>query len=87
LEIDRTAQSLRDALELNQHAVPGGLDDAAPALGDRRVDQFQPHRLHPGERSLLVNLHESAVSNDVRRHDRGKTTLYARRFHPADDPI
>jgi hypothetical protein len=38
LEINGAAQGFRDALELDEHAVAGGLDDAAPAPGDRGID-------------------------------------------------
>ena len=42
LDLDRALHRLGDALELDQHAVAGGLDDAALVLGDRRVDQLEP---------------------------------------------
>ena len=43
LDFRRAANRVGDALELDQHAVAGRLDDAAPVLGDRRVDQLETH--------------------------------------------
>ena len=42
LEFRRAGNGVGDALELDQHAVAGGLDDAALVLGDGRIDQLQP---------------------------------------------
>ena len=42
LDLDRALDRVGNALELDQHAVAGGLDDPAVVLGDRRVDQLEP---------------------------------------------
>ena len=40
LHHDGAAHGVDDRGELDQHAVAGGLDDAALVLGDQRVDQL-----------------------------------------------
>ena len=72
-----------DALELHQHAVAGGLDDAALALGDRGVDQLEPVGLEPRERARLVGLHEPAVADHVGRENRRQPPCVAVGFHRA----
>ena len=39
LHLDRAAHRIDDAGKLHQHAVAGGLDDAAVVLGDLRIDE------------------------------------------------
>ena len=45
LDLDGALHGLDDALELDQHAVAGGLDQPAVVLGDRRIDQLDPMSL------------------------------------------
>ena len=40
LHLDRAAHRVDDAGELDQHAVAGGLDDAAAVLGDLGIDKL-----------------------------------------------
>ena len=54
LHLDGAVQRIDHAGELDQHAVAGGLDDAAAVLGDLRVDELAAQRLQPGERAVLV---------------------------------
>ena len=84
LKVDGAAQRFGDALEFDQHAVAGGLDDAALAFGDRRIDQLQPYRLQPSERSRFIDFHEPAVADDVRGEDRGKPALDIVDFHGSE---
>ena len=86
LKIDGAAQGFGDALELDQHAVAGGLDDAAPALGDRGIDDLEPHGLQTSERSGLIDLHEAAVADHVRGENRGEPALDIVDFHRINDP-
>ena len=44
--------------ELAERAVAHELDDAAPVLGDERLDQLPAVRLEARERAGLVALHE-----------------------------
>ena len=81
LHLRRAQNGVGDALELDQHAVAGGLDDAPAILGDCRIDELEPVGLQARERALLIDLHEAAVADDVRRHDRGEPALDARTLH------
>src|SRR5262249_38742710 len=45
-----------NAAELDQHAVAGGLDDAAVVLRYGGIDELKPMGLEPRERSPLVDL-------------------------------
>ena len=85
LKVDRASQRLGDALEFHQHAVAGRLDDTALALGDRRIDHLQSHGLQSSQSSLLVDFHQPAVSDDVRRKNCSETALHTLGFHRAND--
>ena len=81
LEFDCAAERFGDALELHQKSIAGGLDDAALAFGDRRVDQLQPHRFEPCEGPRLVDLHETAIANHIRRQNCREPAFYSSLFH------
>ena len=76
-----TSTAQRDGIdgagELDQHAVAGGLDDAAPMVGDGGIDEGLSDRLQPGQRAFLVDTHEPAVAGDIRRQHRCQSP-----FHP-----
>ena len=65
LDLGRALHGVGDALELDQHAVAGGLDDAAAVLGDGRIDELEPVGLEPRKRARLVDLHQPAVADHV----------------------
>jgi hypothetical protein len=67
LEFGRAADRVGHALEFDQHPVARGLDHAATALLQRRIDELEPDGLEERERAGLVPLHESAVADHVRR--------------------
>src|SRR6516164_1854886 len=54
LHRDRAAHCIDDAGELYQHAVAGGLDDAAVVLGDLRIEKLTAQCLEAFERAFLV---------------------------------
>ena len=86
LKIDGATQRLGDALEFDQHAVAGRLDDAPPALGDRRIDEFEPDGLQPGKRSRFVHFHEAAIADHVGGDEsRRAGALQLVGFHPIND--
>ena len=60
---------------------PVGLDDAAPAFGDRGIDDLEPNGLQARERSRLVDFHEAAVADDVRGENCGEPALDIVDFH------
>ena len=67
LEIHGTAECLGDALKFHEHPVTGGLNNTTLTFGDRRVDQLQPHGLKPRESTRLIDFHETAEADDIRR--------------------
>jgi hypothetical protein len=69
LDLDRAAHRVDDARELDEQPVARGLDDASLVLGDLAVDQLRTMRLEALERTLLVDAHQPAVADDVRRED------------------
>ena len=69
LDLDRTRHGIRDARELDQHAIAGGLDQPPLVLGDRRVDQLETMGLETRERARLIGFHQAAVSDHVGRED------------------
>ncbi len=75
LDRDRACHRVDDAGELDQGAVAHELDDAAPVLGDERLDQLLAVGLEARERALLVALHQPAVADHVRRQDGGEPPL------------
>ena len=54
LQLDRTAHRVDHAGELDEQAVAGSLDDAAPMLGDFWIGEFPANRAQRRERAFLV---------------------------------
>jgi hypothetical protein len=54
LHLDRAAHRINDTREFHQHAITGGLDDAAAVLGDLRIEQLMAQRFEAFERAFLV---------------------------------
>jgi hypothetical protein len=51
----------------HQHAVAGGLDDAASMLSNLAVDKFLTMNLELAQRTFLVDTHQPTISGDVGR--------------------
>ena len=81
LHFGRARHRINDAVEFHQHAVAGGLDDAAAVLGNRGIDELEPVGLQAGKRPRLVNLHQPAVADHVGGKDRSESSLGPRRLH------
>jgi hypothetical protein len=77
LDFDRTARGVDRTRKLDQHAVAGGLDDAAAMRSDRGVDNDPSSRLQPGQRAFLVGAHETAVTGDIGSQYRYKSSFHA----------
>jgi hypothetical protein len=70
---------------LDQDAVAGGLDDAAPVLGDLGGDHFAAMGAQPRHGAGLVLAHQAAVAGDVGGEDRRQPPLdplFAQRCSP-----
>ena len=69
-----TAQSIDGAGKFHQHAVAGGLDDAAMVLGDFRIEELATQRLQAFERAFLVHPHQPRIAGDIGGEDGSETT-------------
>jgi prevent-host-death family protein len=83
LHLGGTAHRVDDAGELGEQTVSGGLDDAAPVLGDLRIDQLPAMRLEAFERAFLIGPHQARVARHIGGEDRGET---AGRGHGCSSP-
>lgn len=72
LDFYRTEDCLFDSAEFNQHSIAHELDGATVMQGDFVVQEFLSMPLEGRQGALLVNLHQSTVTNDVRGHDDGE---------------
>jgi hypothetical protein len=54
LHFSCAAYRVDDAREFDEQTVTGGLDDAAPVLGDRRIEDLAAQRFEAFERALFV---------------------------------
>jgi len=80
---DRAAHRIDDAGKFDQQAVAGGLDDAAPVLGDFWIDQFTPQRCEAFERAFLVRPHQPRITRDIGGEDCGETPGLTHAASPA----
>ena len=67
LHLDGAAHRIDDAGKFHQHAVAGGLDDAAVVLGDLRIEELAAQRFEAFERALLVRPHQPRIRPPHRR--------------------
>jgi hypothetical protein len=77
LNLDSTVQRIHHARELDQHSVPGGLDDPPAMLGDLGIDQGLPVGLELRERTFLIDAHEAAVASHVGRQDGRESSFHS----------
>jgi len=75
LNFNGTAYGLDDARELYQHAVASGLNDPPAMLPDFGIDNGAPVGSQLSQTTLLVGAHESAISRDIGRQDRGEPSF------------
>jgi hypothetical protein len=81
LNLDGTAHRVYHAGKLNQHSVPGGLDDPAAVHGDLWVHELAPVGLEGGQGALLIGAHEPTVANNIGCKDRSQSSFYPRLGH------
>jgi hypothetical protein len=65
LHLDRTADRVDDPGKFHQHAVAGGLDDAAVVLGDFRIEELAAQGFEAFVRALLIGAHQSRIAGDI----------------------
>ncbi len=83
LHRDRAAHRIDDAGKLDQQAVAGGLDDAAPVLGDLRIEQLAAQRFQAFERAFLVRPHQPRIPRHIGGEDRSEAAGLAHATSPA----
>jgi hypothetical protein len=83
LDDDGAAHGVDDRGELDQHAVPGCLEDAAAVLGDQWIDELAPIAFEKGEGSFLVRAHQPRISGNVGAEDCRQPPLNAFFRHDA----
>ncbi len=69
LHLDRAADRVDHAAELDNRAVAGAFDDAAVMSGDGGVDQVAAQAPEPRERPVFVGAGETAISDDISNQD------------------
>ena len=74
LHLDRAAHRIDDAGKLHEHAVAGGLDDAAVVLGDFRIDELAAQRFQTFECPLLIRPHQPRIAGHIGGEDRSEAT-------------
>jgi hypothetical protein len=72
----RAFDGVDDACELGQVPVAHPLDDAAPVLGDRGIDDPALIRFQSSQRARLIRAHETRVAHHVCVEHRGEATLH-----------
>jgi hypothetical protein len=73
LDFAGAAHRVDNAREFRQHAVSGGLDDAAVMLPDLRLDPFTQMRLEAFVRAFLIRAHQARIAHHIGGEDRGET--------------
>ena len=69
--LDRAADRVHDAAELDDAAVAGAFDGSAAMRGDGGIDQVAAETAKAREGSVLVHAGKAAVPDDVGHQDRG----------------
>jgi hypothetical protein len=77
------AHRIDDAREFHQHAVAGGLDDAAMMFTDFRIEELAAQRFEAFESALLVRSHQQRIPRHIGGKDRGETSARSHPSHPA----
>ena len=77
LHLDRAAQRVDDASELDQQAVAHRLDQPAAIGGDLRLEDLLQVGLKAGARPFLVDLAQAAIADDIGDQDSGEPALHS----------
>ncbi len=65
LDINSASNRINGALEFDQQAVAGRLENASAVFRDLGIDQIVAQGLHANKRTFLVGLHHPTVADDV----------------------
>ncbi len=76
LDLDRAAQRIDHAVELDQQPVAHGLDQPAVMGGDLRLEHLVQVGLKARARPFLVGLAEAAIAGDIGDHHGGEPALH-----------
>jgi hypothetical protein len=76
LDVDGAAHRILRGSERDEHAIAGGLYDAAAAPLDLGIDHLAPMHLLSGEHVILVLFHQAGIACHVGREDGGKAAIH-----------
>jgi hypothetical protein len=82
LDLESAIHRFDCAVELDQEPVSSTADQTAAMLGDFRFDRVLYVIREPKVRALLVDTHQSTVTDDVRDHDSGQPPFQVWSIHP-----
>lgn len=77
LHIQRRLHRIHRAGELDENAVAGGFDHTPAVLLDLGIDNFFTMGPKLGQGARFVDLHQTAVADNIRRQNGGKPTFVA----------
>ena len=77
LQVDCTLHGVNRATELDEHAVPSDLEDAAVVASNDRFQHLLPPGPQYGHCTGLILLHQPAVSDHIGRENGGEPALDA----------
>jgi hypothetical protein len=77
LHLNRAADGVDDAAELDDCAVAGALDDAAVMRGDRGIDEIAAQPPDTRKRALFVGAGEPAVTDNIGNQNSRELTGFA----------
>ena len=83
LHLDGAAQCIDHTAELDEQPVAGGLDEAAPVLGDFRIEELAAQRLEAFEGAALVGADQPRIARHIGREDRREAAGLAHVASPA----
>jgi hypothetical protein len=84
LHLEGATHGVHDALELDDRAVAGALDDAPVMNRDRGVDEIAAEGSQAREDAILVRSREPAIPDDIRNQNRRELSGLAHRVPSAE---
>jgi hypothetical protein len=73
--------------ELDQHSVPGRLNDPAVMLGNCWIDDLAPQGFQGRQSADLVGAHQPRVTRDISRQDRCQPSMNLLLSHGGDSNV